>query len=137
VAIAFCADDERGLLRDIQKLTRQILPTWDRRNDKRLGEITAATTSGPAAEQALPQAKAKPAGNGPNRAKAHHRPRGHGGGAPKGPGQSAGGQGRGGQPRNGQARNGQARDGQAKGGSRPQGGGGAKPQRSGWSPLQA
>jgi ATP-dependent RNA helicase RhlE len=59
VAISFCADDERGLLRDIQKLTRQTLPAFDRRGDKRLGELTAATTSGPAAEQALPAAKVR------------------------------------------------------------------------------
>ena len=42
VAISFCADDERGLLRDIQKLTRQTLPAFDRRSDKRLGEVAAA-----------------------------------------------------------------------------------------------
>jgi ATP-dependent RNA helicase RhlE len=83
-AIAFCADDERGLLRDIQKLIRQTLPTFDRRNDARLGAVTAATTSGPAAEQALPAAK--PRRGGDHRApKPHnHRPASHSG-KPQGP----------------------------------------------------
>jgi ATP-dependent RNA helicase RhlE len=77
VAIGFCADDERDLLRDIQKLTRQTIAAFDRRNDRRLGAITAATTSGPSAEQALPQAKARHA-NGQHRSpKPHnHRPNG-------------------------------------------------------------
>jgi ATP-dependent RNA helicase RhlE len=41
-AVAFCADDERGLLKDIEKVTRQRIPTFDRRNDKVLGAATAA-----------------------------------------------------------------------------------------------
>ncbi|MET0273538.1 MAG: DEAD/DEAH box helicase [Phenylobacterium sp.] len=41
-AVAFCADDERNLLRDIQKITRQTIPSFDRRNDKHLGAATAA-----------------------------------------------------------------------------------------------
>jgi ATP-dependent RNA helicase RhlE len=41
-AVAFCADDERNLLRDIQKVTRQTIPSFDRRNDKALGAATAA-----------------------------------------------------------------------------------------------
>ncbi len=45
---AFCADDERNLLRDIQKVTRQTIPTIDRRNDKALGAATAAAPSLPA-----------------------------------------------------------------------------------------
>jgi ATP-dependent RNA helicase RhlE len=35
VAISLCADDERGLLKDIQKVTRQTIPAFDRRNDLR------------------------------------------------------------------------------------------------------
>jgi ATP-dependent RNA helicase RhlE len=96
IAISFCADDERGLLKDIQKLTRQTIASFDRRNDKVLGAVTAATTSGPSAEQSLPQAKARPQ-NGQHRSpKPHsHRPNGHqgqpnrnrrrGGGGAKGP----------------------------------------------------
>ena len=41
-AVAFCADDERGLLKDIEKVTRQRIPSWDRRNDRQLGAATAA-----------------------------------------------------------------------------------------------
>uniref|UniRef100_UPI002FDB1481 DEAD/DEAH box helicase n=1 Tax=Phenylobacterium sp. TaxID=1871053 RepID=UPI002FDB1481 len=41
-AIAFCADDERNLLRDIQKVTRQTIPSFDRRNDKGLALMTKA-----------------------------------------------------------------------------------------------
>ena len=81
IAISFCADDERGLLRDIQKLTRQTIPTFDRRNDKGLAAVTAATTSGPSAEQALPAAKPR-GGQNQRPSKPHsHRPRGHEGAA--------------------------------------------------------
>ena len=59
VAISFCADDERNLLKDIQRVTRQVIPSFDRRNDKALGVMAAATASMPAAEQALVQPKAK------------------------------------------------------------------------------
>ncbi|HEX3699990.1 MAG TPA: DEAD/DEAH box helicase [Phenylobacterium sp.] len=41
-AVAFCADDERNLLRDIEKVTRQRIPSFDRRNDRQLGAATAA-----------------------------------------------------------------------------------------------
>jgi ATP-dependent RNA helicase RhlE len=100
VAISFCADDERGLLRDIQKLTRQTLPAFDRRNDKRLGEITAATTSGPAAEQSLPAAKPRQPHAQHRSAKPHnHRPNSHAGKpAGDGRGPQRQGSGRGGKP---------------------------------------
>jgi ATP-dependent RNA helicase RhlE len=78
IAVSFCADDERSLLRDIQKLTRQTIPAFDRRNDKRLGEIAAATASGPPAEQALPAAKTRAPHAAHRAPKPHnHRPRGH------------------------------------------------------------
>jgi ATP-dependent RNA helicase RhlE len=41
-AVAFCADDERNLLKDIQRVTRQTIPSFDRRNDRHLGAATAA-----------------------------------------------------------------------------------------------
>ena len=41
-AVAFCSDDERTLLRDIQKVTRQTIPSFDRRNDRQLGAAIAA-----------------------------------------------------------------------------------------------
>ena len=40
-AISLCSDDERSLLRDIQRATRQTIPTFDRRNDKALGAMVA------------------------------------------------------------------------------------------------
>ncbi len=42
VAVAFVADDERNLLKAIEKVTRQRIPSWDRRNDKALGAMDAA-----------------------------------------------------------------------------------------------
>ena len=41
-AVAFCSDDERNLLKDIEKVSRQRIPSFDRRNDKHLGAATAA-----------------------------------------------------------------------------------------------
>jgi len=41
-AISLCADDERPLLKDIQKVTRQVIPAEDRRRDKALGLMAAA-----------------------------------------------------------------------------------------------
>jgi ATP-dependent RNA helicase RhlE len=44
-AISLCADDERSLLRDIEKLTRQSIPFTDRRRDRSLALMTAANGS--------------------------------------------------------------------------------------------
>ncbi len=41
IAISLCADDERSLLRDIEKLTRQNIPSLDRRRDRGLGAMAA------------------------------------------------------------------------------------------------
>jgi ATP-dependent RNA helicase RhlE len=41
VAISLCSDDERNLLKDIQRTTRQVIPAFDRRNDKVLAQATA------------------------------------------------------------------------------------------------
>jgi ATP-dependent RNA helicase RhlE len=41
-AVAFCAEDERQLLRDIEKVTRQKIPSVDRRGDPALAELSAA-----------------------------------------------------------------------------------------------
>ncbi len=117
IAISFCADDERGLLKDIQKLTRQTIASFDRRNDKVLGAVTAATTSGPSAEQSLPQAKAR-SQNGQHRSPKPHNHR-------SGAHQGSGGGGGGGGNRN-----------------RRRGGGGPKgpstsPAKPAWNPLQA
>ncbi len=44
-AISLCCDDERGLLRDIEKLTRQSIPSADRRRDRSLALMAAANGS--------------------------------------------------------------------------------------------
>ena len=41
-AISLVGDDERNLLRDIQKVTRQTIPSFDRRNDAYLAQAQAA-----------------------------------------------------------------------------------------------
>lgn len=40
-AVAFCAEDERSLLRDIERTTRQKIPSTDRRNDATLAQLSA------------------------------------------------------------------------------------------------
>jgi ATP-dependent RNA helicase RhlE len=50
IAVSLVADDERNLLKDIQKLTRQTIPTFDRRNDKVLGAQAAADRKATPAE---------------------------------------------------------------------------------------
>ncbi len=45
-AVAFCAEDERSLLRDIERVTRQKIPSTDRRNDAALGQLSANVTDG-------------------------------------------------------------------------------------------
>ena len=40
-AVAFCAEDERSLLRDIERVTRQKIPSADRRNDAALAQLSA------------------------------------------------------------------------------------------------
>lgn len=40
-AVAFCAEDERSLLRDIERVTRQKIPAVDRRNDAALAQLSA------------------------------------------------------------------------------------------------
>jgi ATP-dependent RNA helicase RhlE len=121
-AVAFCADDERTLLRDIQKVTRQTIPSFDRRNDKQLGAATAALPE----PQGVKPDRADTRGAGGHRG--NHQPkrnRNHGGG------------GQGGHRHEGAP----ARSGEQKpAGGRPafkgpqRGGGNASPPRSGvWS----
>ena len=94
VAISLVADDERGLLKDIQKVTRQTIPSFDRRNDRALGALAAAEKS------TMPEkARAKPA---------QGRSGSHGGGS------------RGRRPGGGQNRQG-ATSGARGGGARPSG----------------
>ena len=135
IAISFCADDERGLLRDIQKVTRQTIPTFDRRNDRQLAVLTANAPSIPAAEQALPQAKERgprPQNRGGGGFKGGGRGRPGGGG--NGGGQRAGGGGQGqGNGGGGQSRN-QNRDrNRSNGGERA----GVTTVATRWDPVKA
>ena len=135
IAISFCADDERGLLRDIQKVTRQTIPTFDRRNDRQLAVLTANAPSIPAAEQALPQAKERgprPQNRGGGGFKGGGRGRPGGGG--NGGGQRAGGGGQGqGNGGGGQSRN-QNRDrNRSNGGERA----GVTTVATRWDPIKA
>jgi len=116
-AISLCADDERPLVRDIQKVTRQTIPAEDRRRDPALAVMAKAR----AAQEA---AQPKPANNsggrdGRNRlAPEQRKQRGGGGG-------------------NGRGRNG-GRPAEAKSStlwSNQPGGGDARPRR--WHPLES
>ena len=110
-AISLVADDERSLLRDIQKVTRQTVPSFDRRNDRALGAMVAAEAqlegekrpSRPQPSHRPHQAKAQPSGQ-------PHRNR------------------RGGRPGNDQNRR---SGGSADGGVR------SGPQTRSWSPMEA
>jgi len=74
-AVAFCADDERNLLKDIEKVTRQRIPSFDRRNDRHLGAATAAL---PEPGREKPERAARPQGQKQGKAQPHR-----GGHAPK------------------------------------------------------
>jgi ATP-dependent RNA helicase RhlE len=129
VAISLCSDDERSLLKDIQRTTRQTIPTFDRRNDKTLAQATAvADALAPAdasrdREAGDSRANRDGAGRQANR---NRRP----GGRP-----GAHGNGRPGQPAHGQGRKGAGSGGKPgrAGGER-----GPKAITSGsWSPLDS
>jgi len=138
LAISLCSDDERSLLKDIQKVTRQTIPSFDRRNDPRLGQATAM------ADKLVP----KDAGKGEDpiygqkqgqrdrgpRSESQGRGR-HGQGRPQGAQGHAHGKGRShhdGQPGETQGRGGGPNRNRRR---RPGSGGGAKTPMSGsWSP---
>jgi ATP-dependent RNA helicase RhlE len=105
VALSLVADDERNLLRDIQKLTRQTVMAQDRRGDKALGAQAAVERK---LEPEEPHVRRGPSSQGGGSGKQQHRRR-----------RSGGGSGYGGPPRN------------ANGGG---GGGGQGKRREGWRP---
>jgi ATP-dependent RNA helicase RhlE len=79
-AISLVADDERNLLRDIQKLTRQTIPAFDRRNDRHLGQAQAADAAADRiakpwtpAEERTGQGQRKPQGGRGPKAQASDR----------------------------------------------------------------
>ena len=68
VAISLVCDDERGLLKDIQKVTRQTIPAFDRRNDRALGALAAVEkTTMPERTPHKPAQGRNGAGNGKGR----------------------------------------------------------------------
>ncbi|HEY7798696.1 MAG TPA: helicase-related protein [Hyphomonadaceae bacterium] len=69
-AVAFCAEDERSLLRDIEKVTRQKIPSIDRRNDPALAQLSLNANI-----EAKRGARAEPRGEPqPHRQQKHRRP---------------------------------------------------------------
>jgi ATP-dependent RNA helicase RhlE len=81
MAISLVADDERGLLKDIQKVTRQTIPSFDRRNDRALGALAAVEkASMPEKPRGKPaQGRGGSSAGGGSRGR---RPGGGGGGRP-------------------------------------------------------
>ena len=91
-AISFCSNDERSLLKDIEKTTRQTLPSFDRRNDRALGALASVEktllpperTERPARQgrpqQRHPQPKSASGGGGGGGNRRRGRSQGGGGG---------------------------------------------------------
>jgi ATP-dependent RNA helicase RhlE len=143
VAISLCSDDERALLKDIQKTTRQNIPSFDRRNDTRLAQVTAMADKlvpkdagkgeDPIYGQKQTQKRGEPRGDSQGRGARHGQGRPQGGqshGHGKGRVQHDGQQG----VAQGEAR-GRADGANRKRRRRSGGGGGAKTPMSGsWSP---
>jgi ATP-dependent RNA helicase RhlE len=114
-AVSLCADDERPLLRDIQKTTRQTIPAEDRRKDPGLAVMAKARAAQEANE---PKPVRSANGNGGGGGRGRNAGRGGGGGG--------GGEGRnkapgGGQPHRGGGGRGRP-DQRARGGQGGQGG---------------
>ena len=86
VAISLCSNEERSLLKDIQKLTRQTIPAFDRRNDRSLGALAAVekTTMPERAPHKVVAARS----NGAPASRNRRRGRGFGGAAARGHGQA-------------------------------------------------
>ena len=132
VAISFCADDERPLLKDIQKATRQTIPTFDRRNDKSLAAAAAVADKLAPPEKYVDPRRADPRNNVPSELR---KQRNRGGGRPGG----ANGGGGGGQAKPGGQNRG--RDGGGQGAAKPAGGDFRGPKRANgaadqrWNPI--
>jgi len=136
IAISFCADDERTLLRDIQKATRQTIPTFDRRNDKSLAAAAAVADKLAPPEKYVDPRRADPRNNVPSELRRQrNRP------ARSGEAGKSGGQGQG-QGRNGNGGGG-GRSGASNASAKPAGGDYRGPKRSAaaapaekrWNPI--
>jgi ATP-dependent RNA helicase RhlE len=105
LAISLCANDERNKLKDIQRIIRMTLPTFDRRNDKALGLMDEAINaqgigSKPETPERVKTARHidPDAERGPRRAR--NRPeRGERSERPRSEGRSSEGRGQGGRPK--------------------------------------
>jgi ATP-dependent RNA helicase RhlE len=136
IAISFCADDERNLLKDIQKATRQTIPTFDRRNDKGLAAAAAVADKLAPPEKYVDPRRADPRNNVPSELRRQRNRPAKGGGNGQGQGQGKpGGQNRG---RNG---GGQGQQAQGQGQAKPAGGDFRGPKRANgaadqrWNPI--
>jgi len=120
IAISFCADDERNLLKDIQKATRQTIPSFDRRNDKQLAAAAAVADKLVPAEKYVDPRKADPRNDVPSELRRKRNRNGNRNGANAGGG-NGGGRAEGGQKA-------QSKGPQRPGQGRPQGQKGKPPQ---------
>jgi ATP-dependent RNA helicase RhlE len=68
-AVTLCSDDERPLLRDIQKVTRQTIPSEDRRRDPGLAVMAKARAAQEAVRQPQPAQRSNSAGRGSHEAR--------------------------------------------------------------------
>ena len=110
MALSLVSNDERGLLKDIQRLIRRELPSFDRRNDRALGALAAVE------KVSLPETTDRPPAEARGRSQqaSGNRKRGR-------PNQGQG---------NGQGHGNGQRQGQRNRSGRGQGGHGAQPQAS-------
>jgi ATP-dependent RNA helicase RhlE len=137
IAISFCADDERNLLKDIQKATRQIIPTFDRRNDKGLAAAAAVADKLAPPEKYVDPRRADPRNNVPSELR---KQRNRGGGRPGANAGGGNGQGQGKPGGQNRGRNGGGQ-GQAQGQAKPAGGEFRGPKRANgaadqrWNPI--
>jgi len=136
IAISFCADDERPLLKDIQKATRQTIPSFDRRNDKGLAAAAAVADKLAPPEKYVDPRRADPRNNVPSELRRQRNRPNKGGGQGQGHGKPGGQQNRGRNGGGGQG-NGQA---QAQGQARSGGGDFRGPKRAAapserWNPI--
>ena len=133
VAISFCADDERPLLKDIQKATRQTIPTFDRRNDKSLAAAAAVADKLAPPEKYVDPRRADPRNNVPSELRRQRNRPNKGGGQGQGQGQGRNGGGRNGGGQNASAKSG---GGDFRGPKRGGGGSGAVTAvETRWSPI--
>ena len=120
IAISLVSNDERGLLKDIQRLIRLDLPSFDRRNDRALGALAAVEKASMPETHDRPDRQPAQRANGGGQPQARNRRRGRPNqGHPQGNGQG----------------NGHAHGQGAGQGQRKRQGQGGQPQHSGPRPI--